>query len=46
MENRRKRVLSSILIVFILAGIVIFIVLAVGIFYYHFAEPASLGIYE
>ncbi|MDD5680167.1 MAG: hypothetical protein PHI59_02880 [Candidatus Omnitrophica bacterium] len=46
MKDKRKQILSNILIAFILAGIAIFIVLAAGVFYFHFPDPAPLGVYE
>ena len=44
MEDKRKRVLSGILIAFILIGIAIFIILAAGTFWYHFPEPAVVSL--
>lgn len=44
MEDRRKKVLSGILIVFILTGLAVFIILAAGTFWCHFPDPAAVSL--
>lgn len=44
MENKRKRVLSGILIAFILVGVAIFIILAAGTFWCQIPEPAVVSL--